>query len=79
MELRLPPPTSAHEVQFQDVLIKAELLEQAPEVVFLCIVPRAYTEFQMEMTPIMQERFPIMENLLIKELSARGAAAVRID
>jgi hydrogenase maturation protease len=79
MEIHLPPPTSAHEVQFQDVLIKADLLEQAPEVVFLCIVPEAYDEFQLEMTPTMQERFPIMENLLIKELSARGADAVRID
>lgn len=68
MELYLPPPTSAHEVQFQDVLMKAELIEQIPEAVFLCIVPAEYDEMGMEMTPVMIEKFPAMESLLLKEL-----------
>ncbi len=65
---RLPPPTSAHEVAFPDVLFKAELLGELPEVTFLCIIPQQYEEMSLEMTPIMTEGLPIMERLLLQEL-----------
>ncbi len=42
MELRMPDPTTAHEVEFPDVLSMAELMDECPEVVFLCIVPESY-------------------------------------
>ena len=39
MRLKMPDPTTAHEVEFPDVLSMAELMDELPEVIFLCIVP----------------------------------------
>jgi hydrogenase maturation protease len=72
MELRMPPPTSAHEVSFPDVLFKAELMEEAPETIFLCIVPQDYSDMDLELTPLLRGRFDRMEDLLLKELAAAG-------
>jgi hydrogenase maturation protease len=69
MEIHLPEPTSAHEVTFSDVLFKVELMDESPDVVFLCIVPEKYGDMNLEMTPLMREKFPAMENLLLTELS----------
>ena len=69
MEIHLPPPTSAHEVTFSDVLFKVELMDESPDVVFLCIVPAKYGDMDLEMTPLMREKFPAMEKLLLNELS----------
>ena len=77
IEPKLPPPTSAHEVQFFDVLCKAEMLDQAPEVVFLCIIPENVRDMDMEMSPLMQEKFPLMEELLMKELARHGVRPER--
>jgi hydrogenase maturation protease len=69
MELNMPEPTSAHEVEFVDVLIQAEIMDRCPEVVFICVVPKKYGgDMEMEMTPLMREIFPKVEELLIKEL-----------
>jgi hydrogenase maturation protease len=72
IESKLPPPTSAHEVQFLDVLCKAEMLDEAPEVVFLCIVPENVRDMDMEMSPLVREKFPVLEELLMKELARHG-------
>jgi hydrogenase maturation protease len=72
IEPKLPPPTSAHEVQFLDVLCKAEMLDQVPEVVFLCIIPDNIRDMDMEMSPLMREKFPVLEELLMKELARHG-------
>jgi hydrogenase maturation protease len=72
IEPKLPPPTSAHEVQFLDVLCKAEMLDQAPEVVFLCIIPENIRDMDMELSPLMRDKFPLMEELLMKELARHG-------
>lgn len=77
MEPILPPPTSAHEVQFLDVLCKAELLGEAPEVVFLCIVPADFLNMDMELSPLLQEKLPVMEKLLLKELDRHGIQPVK--
>lgn len=71
MEARLPPATSAHEVKFADVLCKAEMMGECPEMTFLCIVPERYGRMDLEMTATMRDRFPAMEALLIAELAAR--------
>ncbi len=73
-ETHMPPPTSAHEVSFPDVLFKAEMMEEAPDTVFLCIVPQDYSygEAGLELTPTLRDRFGAMEELLIKELAAAG-------
>lgn len=71
MELHMPPPTSAHEVEFFDVLVKAELMGTEPETVFLCIVPEKYGTMDLEMTPLMNGRFHAMNELLLSELKKK--------
>jgi len=68
MEIHLPPPTTAHEVTFSDLLFKLELMGESLEVIFLCIVPEKYGDMDMEMTRLMREKFPAMEKLLLAEL-----------
>ncbi len=68
MELHLPPPTTAHEVTFPDVLFKSELLGEAPETIFLCIVPENYKDLKMEMSPFLYDKFSAMEKFLLTEL-----------
>lgn len=72
MELHRPPATSAHEVEFVDVLTKAELIDKCPQTVFLCIVPQEIGEMRVGMTPLMESRFADMEELLIRELERLG-------
>jgi hydrogenase maturation protease len=79
MELNMPEPTSAHEVEFVDVLIQAEMIDRCPEVVFLCMVPVEYGgDMKLEMTPLMGEKFPKTEELLLKELSNLNVVPERI-
>lgn len=79
LEAKMPPPTSAHEVTFMDVLFKAELIGEIPSVVFLCIVPGCYGEMDLEMSPGLREKFPVMENLLLKELELLGVKPLKIS
>ncbi|GAB6270802.1 MAG: HyaD/HybD family hydrogenase maturation endopeptidase [Smithellaceae bacterium] len=68
MELHMPPPTSAHEVTFPDVLFKTELMGESPETIFLCIVPQNYKDMNLEMNPFLYEKFSDVEKLLLAEL-----------
>jgi hydrogenase maturation protease len=68
MELHMPPPTTAHEVTFPDVLFKSELLEESPQTLFLCMVPQNYKDLKMEMSPFLYDKFSDMEKLLLNEL-----------
>ena len=68
MELHLPPPTTAHEVTFPDVLFKSELLGESPETLFLCIVPEDFKDLKMDMSPFLYDKFSEMEKLLLAEL-----------
>jgi len=70
MEVHLPPPTSAHEVKFADVLCKAEMMGECPEMTFLCVVPGTIGDMDLEMTPAVRAKFPEMEALLLAELAA---------
>ncbi len=79
MQAQMPPPTTAHEVTFFDVLFKAELMDELPETVFLCIVPKDYGDMNLEMTPVMREKFPVMEKLLLAELSKLNMTLERAD
>jgi len=72
---KLPPPTSAHEVKFSDVLIKAEMIGDLPEMIFLCIVPKEFKDMDLKMTQDLKKRLPVMESLLIKELECLGIKA----
>jgi hydrogenase maturation protease len=79
MQAHMPPPTTAHEVTFFDVLFKVELMDELPQTSFLCIVPQDYGEMNMEMTPVMQEKFPVMEKLLLTELSKLNVTLERTE
>jgi hydrogenase maturation protease len=68
MEIHMPPPTTAHEVTFSDLLFKTEMMDESPETIFLCIVPKEYGDMNLEMTPFIQDKFPVMEKLLLQEL-----------
>jgi hydrogenase maturation protease len=79
MQAHMPPPTTAHEVTFFDVLFKVELMDELPQTLFLCIVPQDYGEMNLEMTAIMQEKFPVMEKFLLTELSQLNMTLERIE
>jgi len=72
MEIHLPPPTSAHEVKFADVMCKADMLGEMPETTFLCIVPDQYKDMNLDITPALKEKFPVLEEILLQELSRLG-------
>lgn len=79
MEINMPEPTSAHEVEFADVLIQAELMDQYSEVVFICIAPKEYGgDMDLEMAPLMKEKFPETEKLLLNELSRLNITPLRV-
>ena len=69
---KIPPPTSAHEVKFADVMIKAEMMADLPDMIFLCIIPKQYKDMDLEMTDELKTRIPVMEGLLLKELENLG-------
>jgi len=41
---------------------------EAPETIFLCIVPQDYKDLRMEMTPLLYDKFGEMEKFLLREL-----------
>lgn len=79
MELHMPPPTSAHEVTFSDVLFKTEMMDESPETIFLCIVPKEYGDMNLEMTPFIKDKFPVMEKLLLQELEKLNVKLEKIE
>ncbi|HYA14978.1 MAG TPA: HyaD/HybD family hydrogenase maturation endopeptidase [Syntrophales bacterium] len=72
-------PTSAHEVSFQDVLCKAELIEELPDVIFLCVVPYEYKDMGLELTTLMRKKIPEVEKLLLQELSVHGINPMKLN
>jgi len=78
MEFYLPPPTSAHEVTFPDILLKAELLGELPETVFICAVPKTISQMNTCISDLMREKFGAVEEVLLKELLFWGIAARKI-
>lgn len=72
IEDHLPPPTSVHEVKFADVMCKADMLGEMPDTVFLCIIPEQYQEMDLHLTPALQDKFPAVEQALLKEMARLG-------
>jgi len=66
--------SSAHEVEFAEVLCMAELMGELPGVTFLCIVPERCSGLDINMTERMSFAFPRMERLLMEELRRLGTA-----
>jgi hydrogenase maturation protease len=79
VDAQMLEPTSAHEVSFHDVLCKAELIDELPEVIFLCIVPNKYKDMGLELTPSIRNRFSAVERLLLRELSLHGVKPLKLN
>lgn len=77
MRLYLPPPTSAHEVEFLDVLAMADILDQCPPVTFITVVPEKYDTMEVRISDLLVERFSDTERLLLEELAALSVRPVR--
>jgi hydrogenase maturation protease len=77
MSLFLPAPTSAHEVEFLDVLAMADLLDQCPPVTFITVVPEKYDTMEVRISDLLVERFSDIERLLLDELAALSVKPVR--
>ena len=56
-----------------------QLMDELPETLFLCIVPQDYGDMNLEMTPVMREKFPVMEQFLLEELSKLNVTLERAD
>jgi hypothetical protein len=54
-------------------------MDELPQTLFLCIVPQDYGEMNMEMTSVMKEKFPVMEKLLLTELSKLNVNLEKIE
>ncbi len=70
-------PTSAHEVEFLDVLAMADLLDQCPPVTFITVVPEKYDTMEVRISDLLVERFSDIERLLLEELAALSVKPVR--
>jgi hydrogenase maturation protease len=79
VDAQMLEPTSAHEVSFHDVLCKAELIDELPECIFLCIVPYKYKDMGLELTPSIRNKFSDVERLLLKELSSHGVMPLKLN
>ena len=78
VDAQMLEPTSAHEVSFHDVLCKAELIDELPECIFLCIVPYKYKDMGLELTPAIRKKFSDVERLLSRELSLYGVKPLKL-
>lgn len=63
---------SAHEVEFLDVLFKAEMMGEAPETVIIAVIPEDILGTEMELTPTLKSCIPKVESLVKEELKRMG-------
>ena len=63
---------SAHEVEFLDVLFKAEMMGEAPQTVIIGIVPEDILSTGTDLTPTLQNALLKVEALVKEELEMLG-------
>ena len=63
---------SAHEVEFLDLLVKAEMMGELPTTTFIAVVPENIEEEGLEMTETVRNAFPQIEKLVLKEMERIG-------
>ncbi|MCH5277201.1 MAG: HyaD/HybD family hydrogenase maturation endopeptidase [Desulfovibrionaceae bacterium] len=66
---------SMHQTDLVDTLIYCDLMGHRPEAVVLGMEPVDYQTMGMELSPLAAERLPLVVDLLISELKARGVEA----
>jgi hydrogenase maturation protease len=63
---------SAHEVEFLDVLFKAEMMEEAPNTIIIAVVPEDIKDTGLDLTPRIKASLPVVEAFVKKELKEMG-------
>ncbi|MEW6378049.1 MAG: HyaD/HybD family hydrogenase maturation endopeptidase [bacterium] len=66
--------TSAHEVEFLDVLLKAEMLGEAPSTAIIAVVPEDMQGMGMELSKVMQAALLTVEDVVKKEIENLGGS-----
>ncbi len=70
--------TSAHEVEFLDVLVKAELLGEAPQTTIIAVLPEDANDMGMELSQTMQDALLKVEDLVKKEIECFGGLLIHL-
>lgn len=63
---------SAHEVEFLDVLLKAEIMGEAPQATIIAVVPQDIMGVGEELTPPVKAAIPKVKALIEDELERLG-------
>jgi len=59
---------SAHEVEFLDLLLKADMMGDAPQTTIIAVIPEDMHSVEMKLSSTMQDSLPKVEKLVIKEM-----------
>lgn len=63
---------SMHQTDLVDTLIYCDLMGHRPEAVVIGLEPVDYQTMGMELSPLAAERLPLLVDMLVQELKARG-------
>jgi len=69
---------SAHEVEFLDLLLKAEMMGDAPQTTIIAVIPEDMHSVEMKLSSTMQGPLLTVEKLVIKEMKNLSIEIKRI-
>ncbi len=68
---------TVHDITFLQVMLHAEIMDEAPkECVFIGVVPEDITGSGVGVTPAIEQKFPEIETLVLKELKRWGVSQI---
>ncbi|MEW5802701.1 MAG: HyaD/HybD family hydrogenase maturation endopeptidase [bacterium] len=70
--------TNAHEVEFLDVLVKAQLMGEAPQTTIIAVIPADITEMGMELSPPLHDALHKVEHLVKEEIESLGGILMHV-
>ena len=69
---------SVHQMDLVDTLLFCELAGHRPDAVVLGMEPVDYKTMAVDLSPLIEERLPLLAGLLLEELEKRGVKAEKI-
>ena len=69
---------SAHEVEFLDLLLKAEMMGEAPRTTIIAVTPEDIINTGFEMTARVKKSFPKVEELIKEDIRQLGIPIQRV-
>lgn len=75
---RLEYSVSAHEVEFLDLLLKAEMMGDAPQTTIIAVIPEDMHSVEMKLSSTIQDSLLKAEKLVIKEMKNLSIEIKRI-